>query len=166
VPYKSKGERIVDNTSQDQRLTALLWRAARASTRYYQAQLAELDLTTRQAAALLSLVETPGVTLGTLAESLRADPPTASAVVDRLLAADLVKRETDPADRRRARLYPTDKAMQIAERLDDARRRTEVMLEDILGPQMARKLRKVLERLSDELERGREAVTAAQGGQA
>jgi DNA-binding MarR family transcriptional regulator len=154
---------MADNPNQDERLVALLWRAARASTRYYQAQLAELELTTRQAAALLSLVETPGVTLGTLAESLRADQATASAVVDRLLAADLVKRETDPADRRRARLYPTNKALQIAERLDDARRRTEVMLEDILGPQMARKLRKVLERLSEELEKGRIAVAAGQG---
>ncbi|HXH20970.1 MAG TPA: MarR family transcriptional regulator [Dehalococcoidia bacterium] len=157
---------MADNVNQDERLAALLWRAARASTRYYQAQLAELDLTTRQAAAILALVEAPGVTLGALAEALRADQATASAVVDRLLAADLVKRETDPVDRRRARLYPTDRALQIAERLDGARRRTEVMLEEILGPATARKLRKVLHRLSEELERERVAVAAGQGGAA
>jgi len=148
----------VNNSYQDERLAALLWRAARASTRYYQAHLAELDLTTRQAAAILALVEAPGVTLGALADSLRADQATASAVVDRLLAADLVKRETDPADRRRARLHPTDKALQIAERLDVARRGTEAMIEEALGQATARKLKKVLARLSEQLEREALAV--------
>lgn len=148
----------MNNPSSDERLAALLWRAARASTRYYQAHLAELDLTTRQAAAVLALVDTPGVTLGRLADSLRADQATASAVVDRLLAADLVKRETDPADRRRARLYPTQKALQIAERLAEARRRTEEMIEEALGPATARKVKKVLTHLSEQLEREALAV--------
>ncbi len=156
----------MNNPSADERLAALLWRAARASTRYYQAQLTELDLTTRQAAAILALVEAPGVTLGSLAEALRADQATASSVVDRLLAAELVSRETDPADRRRARLYPTGKALRIAERLEGARRRTEAMLEEILGAPTAKKLRKVLGRLSEELERGRATVTAAGSGSA
>lgn len=156
----------MNNPSADERLAALLWRAARASTRYYQAQLTELDLTTRQAAAILALVEVPGVTLGSLAEALRADQATASSVVDRLLAAELVSRETDPADRRRARLYPTGKALRIAERLEGARRRTEAMLEEILGAPTAKKLRKVLGRLSEELERGRATVTAAGSGSA
>jgi DNA-binding MarR family transcriptional regulator len=79
-------------------------------------------------------------------------------VVDRLLAADLVKRETDPADRRRARLYATDKAMRIAERVAEARRRTDEMLEATLGAQTAQKLKKVLTRLSEQLERGALAV--------
>ena len=122
-----------DNTGDGERLSALLWRAARASTRFYQAQLTDFDLTPRQATAILSLVETPGVTLGTLAEALRADQATASAVVDRLLAAELVKRETDPADRRRARLYATEKALMIAEQVAEARRRTDDMIEDVLG---------------------------------
>jgi len=143
----------VNNPYQDERLAGLLWRAARASTRYYQAQLAELDLTTRQAAAILALVESPGVTLGALADSLRADQATASAVVDRLLAAELVKRDTDPVDRRRAQLYPTDKALRIAEDVDGARRRTESMIEEALGQSTARKLKKVLSALSEQLER-------------
>lgn len=149
---------MVNNSSVDERLAALLWRAARASTRYYQAQLAELDLTTRQAAAVLALVEAPGVTLGSLAEALRADQATASAVVDRLLAAELVKRETDPADRRRAKLYPTDRALQIAERLAGARHRTEEMIAEALGANTARKLKKVLAVLSEQLEREALAV--------
>lgn len=145
-------------------MTALLWRAARASRRLYQSRLGELELTTRQAAALLSLVENPGVTLGGLAEGLRSDQPTASAVVDRLLAAELVTRETDPEDRRRAKLYPTDKALQIAERIADARRETEEVIERILGERTARKLHKVLLQLSEAMEREMLAAPAGRAG--
>jgi DNA-binding MarR family transcriptional regulator len=154
----------VSNSKPPERLTSLLWRAARASTRLYQSRLGELGLTTRQAAALLSLVEKPGVALGSLADELRSDQPTASAVVDRLIAADLVRRETDPVDRRRARLYPTDKALQIAENLADARRRTEALLEDILGEANARKLARVLLRLSEQMELEALAANPAQAG--
>ncbi len=154
----------MNNPSSQERLAALLWRAARASTRYYQAQLTEWDLTTRQASAILALVEAPGVTLGSLAEALRADQATASSVVDRLLAAELVKRETDPADRRRARLYPTDKALRIAENVARARHRTEEMLEAALGATTAHKLKKVLTELSERLER--EALAAQAEGSA
>jgi DNA-binding MarR family transcriptional regulator len=146
------------NNSSQERLSALLWRAARASTRFYQAQLTDLDITPRQATAILALVDNPGVTLGALAEALRSDQATASAVVDRLLGADLVKRETDPADRRRARLYPTEKALRIAERVAEARRRTDEMIEDVLGPQTSRKLKRVLTQLSDQMEREAQAV--------
>lgn len=150
----------MDNSSGE-RLTSLLWRAARAATRLYQSRLGELELTTRQAAALLALVENPGVTLGALAETLRSDQPTASAVVDRLLAADLVKRETDPDDRRRARLYPTDRALQMAERIAEARRETEATIERVLGEHTARKLHKALPVLCERLEQ--EALMAPVG---
>jgi DNA-binding MarR family transcriptional regulator len=143
---------VNDSPADGERLSALLWRAARASTRFYQAQLTEFDLTPRQATAILSLIETPGVTLGTLAEALRADQATASAVVDRLLAAELVRRETDPADRRRARLYATKKALLIAEQVAEARRRTDDLIEDVLGRQASKELKKVLTRLSERLE--------------
>jgi DNA-binding MarR family transcriptional regulator len=142
----------VSESFSGERLTALLWRAARASTRLYQTRLSDFELTTRQAAALLSLVENPGVTLGALADTLRSDQPTASAVVDRLLAAELVKRETDPEDRRRARLYPTEKALRIAEEIEEARRETEAFMEQILGPNMSRKLQKGLLVLSERME--------------
>ncbi len=149
---------LVNHSLDDERLSALLWRAARASTRFYQSQLTDFDITPRQATAILALVDHPGVTLGFLAEALRADQATASAVVDRLLGAELVKRETDPADRRRARLYPTDKALRIAERVAEARRRTDQMIEEALGQQTSRKLKKVLMQLSEQLEREAHAV--------
>jgi DNA-binding MarR family transcriptional regulator len=152
------------NSTSDERLSSMLWRAARAATRFQQALLTEFDITPRQATAILSLVESPGVTLGTLAEALRADQATASAVVDRLLAAELVKRETDPADRRRARLYPTEKALRMAEAVADARRRTDEMIEDILGRQASKELKRVLNRLSERLEKQAAPVPSGSNG--
>ncbi len=154
----------MNDVNAPERLSSLLWRTARAASRAYRARLAEMDLTARQAAALLALAETPGVGLGALAETLGSDQATASAVIDRLLAADLVRRETDPQDRRRARLYPTDRAMQKVERLEAARRANESLIEEALGPQDGARLRKLLTRLSSELEQA--AITGIGARQA
>jgi MarR family transcriptional regulator for hemolysin len=113
---------------------------------------AELQLGPRQAAAILALVEAPGLSLGSLAETLGADQPTTSALVDRLLAADLVQRETDPTDRRRARLQPTESAMQLAQGIAAARRETEELIRQALGPEDAEELERILNRLIESLE--------------
>jgi DNA-binding MarR family transcriptional regulator len=113
----------------------------------YRLRLAELELTQRQAAAIRSLVQRPGVTLSGLAESLGSDQATASALVDRLLAASLVRRETDPQDRRRAMLYPTDKALELAEALTSALQASEGRVKAILGQHDSAALARLLERL-------------------
>ena len=129
----------------------LLRRAARAANRVYRSRLAELDLSHRQAAALLALVETPGISLGALAETLGADQPTASALIDRLIGAALVRRDTDPADRRRARLQPTDQAVGLAKKIATARRDSERCIRDALGPDDSEALAGILMRLTAEL---------------
>ena len=125
----------------------LLRRAARSANRIYRSRVAELELTYRQAGAILALVETPGMSLGSLAEALGADQPTASALVDRLLAADFVRRETDPSDRRRARLEPTEGAMRLAEGLAAARRESEELIQRALSPEETEDLVRILSRL-------------------
>ena len=132
----------------------LLRRAARSANRVYRSRLAELDLTHRQAAALLELVEAPGMSLGALAETLGADQPTASALVDRLLAAGLVQRETDPTDRRRARLHPAGAAWAIAEKVAAARRESEDLIRRALGPEDSDELARILSRLTAALPDG------------
>jgi len=116
-----------------------------------------MDLTAGQATALLFLNDTPGAALGTLAAGLDTDLATTSTMVDRLMSADLVRRETDPADRRRALLYPTEKAMGLISQLEDARRETAVYLRDALGPERTHELTRLLDELIGQLNRAPEA---------
>jgi DNA-binding MarR family transcriptional regulator len=134
-------------TQPDPELGRLLRRASRSANRIYRLRAAELELTPRQAAVILALVESPGVSLGSLAETLGADQPTASALVDRLLAAGLVRRETDPDDRRRARLQPTESALQLAKGLAAARRESEALIRRALGPEDSEALARILTHL-------------------
>jgi DNA-binding MarR family transcriptional regulator len=144
---KSKPQ--VDSTAE---LGRLLRRASRAATKVYRSRVKELELTHRQAAAVLALVEQPGATLSNLADAVGADQATASALIDRLLAADLVRRETNPADRRRAMLYPTEKALQLAQALAGARLASEDRIRAVLGNAGSDRLAKLLVRLVNGLE--------------
>ena len=132
-------------------LGRLLRRAARHANRAYRTQIGDLQLGPRQAAAILALVEAPGMSLGSLAETLGADQPTTSALVDRLLNAELVRRETDPSDRRRARLEPTDDAIRLAERIANARQESESQLWTALGPEDGEELARILNHLTERL---------------
>ena len=60
------------------------------------------SLTVPQMRALGYIRRTPGTSLSGVAEHLGVTPPTASALVDRLVRMDLVRRKADPAERRRA----------------------------------------------------------------
>src|SRR5262245_58980034 len=57
-----------------------------------------------------------------LAAALNVDQPRASKLVAAAEAAGLVRRETDPADRRRARLAPTPSGRALLERVHRQRR--------------------------------------------
>src|SRR5438034_1642827 len=105
-------------------LRLLLWKAGRTVSRHYRARVSQMDLTAGQATALLFLTEAPASTLGSLAQRLGTDLATTSTMVDRLMSADLVRRETDPADRRRALLYPTEKALRLTKQLERPRQET------------------------------------------
>ena len=91
---------------------------------------------------------------------LGSDRATASILVDRLLAAELVSRVTDSADRRRVQLFPTDKALLLAQQLEPARQATENLIEQALGTQEAQTLRTLLGRLYASLEQDEAAAEA------
>jgi DNA-binding MarR family transcriptional regulator len=132
-------------------LRLLLWKAGRAVSRNYRARVAEMDLTAGQAASLLFLAESPGSTLGHLAQGIAADLATTSAMIDRLMTMNLVRRETDRLDRRRASLYPTEPALILIDRLAQTRKETAVYLEGILGPEKSERLADLLKLLIDQV---------------
>jgi len=54
-----------------------------------------------------------GAPAGTVAEQLKVRPSTATGVVDRLVKQELVRRERDGDDRRRVRVYLTERGRDV-----------------------------------------------------
>ncbi len=83
----------------------------------------EAGLPAQQHQALLAIKGHPAgqaMTVGVLAERLLIAPHTATELVDRLVAGDLVERSPDPADRRRLRLTLTTQAETVLRSLSVA----------------------------------------------
>jgi DNA-binding MarR family transcriptional regulator len=133
----------------------LLSRAFRTATRYFQDRAAELDLSVVQAQALLMVTGSPGINVGGLAAALSKDQASTSIIVDRLMTLGLLRRETDPSDRRRAQLYLTEHSQPIVEELESARDDINRLVYDALGSDRSETLQALLKAFLDAVE-GRE----------
>jgi DNA-binding MarR family transcriptional regulator len=79
-------------------------------------QRAEAGVTPSMLAALTSIERLGPVTLGKLAAAEQVQPPSMTAIVGRLEEAGMVVRETDPGDRRVARVRVTPEGKRLLER--------------------------------------------------
>jgi DNA-binding MarR family transcriptional regulator len=136
--------------TQDARL--LLSRAARTATRYFQERAAEVDLSVVQGQALMELDADPGMTVGAMAAALSKDQASTSILVDKLMSLGLVRRETDPTDRRRARLFLASQAEPLVRHLELARDDINRLVLDALGAQRSRALMSLLADFLDAVE--------------
>ncbi len=125
----------------------LLLTTARAVSRYNRAQTTELNVSPVHSMALLAIDEDPGQTVGALAARLDLKQSRTSMLVDALIEADLVRRETDPQDRRRAQLYIADSAKEMVKDLSRARETTEKLIQETLSVDEAARFMRVLEKL-------------------
>jgi DNA-binding MarR family transcriptional regulator len=114
------------STKADELVSALLT-ASRALVGVSAASLAEAEdtVTLTQFRTLVVLDGTPDVTVQALAERLGVTPSTAARTVDRLLAAGLVTREENPANRREVRVNLSSKGRALVNQVT-ARRRAEL----------------------------------------
>ena len=124
--------------TQDARL--LLSRATRTATRYFQERAAEVDLSVVQGQALMEIDTDPGMTVGALSAALSKDQASTSILVDKLMTLGLIRRETDPTDRRRARLHLTSQAEPLVQHLERARADINRLVADALGRDRSREL--------------------------
>lgn len=82
-----------------------------------RAQQMGLGLTPAQWQTLAHLRRNEGINQGALAQILEVQPITLSRLIDRLEAAGWVERRPDPSDRRAVRLFLTDGAQPILDRI-------------------------------------------------
>lgn len=107
----------------DYRALADLRYSLRRFTEFSASAAQEEGLPSQQHQALLAIKGYSGdepMTIGTLANRLLIAPHTATELVGRLSASDLVTRESDPDDKRRHTLALTEKAEAILLRLSAA----------------------------------------------
>jgi DNA-binding MarR family transcriptional regulator len=107
----------------------------------------ESGLSGAQLFALRQLAAAPGISLGELARRTATHASSVSVVVTRLLEKRLVRREPDPADRRRWLLHATEAGVA---RLDRAPESADVLLLDAFGT-LARDARRELASQLDQL---------------
>jgi len=126
-------------TRQDYRLLAEFRYLLRRFLVFSEERAAELGLSPQQHQALLAVRGHPGSapTIGDLAESLAIRHNSAVGLVDRLVRAGYVVRESDRADRRRVTLTLTPSGEAILERLTAAHRDELRRMAPLLKPLLA-----------------------------
>jgi DNA-binding MarR family transcriptional regulator len=101
---------------------------------------------------LAALSERDGLPMAELARRLVVKHPTVTKAIDRMEAAQLVRRRTPSEDRRRAIVHLTERGLQLATPLALRIRQHEASIARLLGKPPTRRLRVGLTRLIDLVE--------------
>ena len=96
------------------------------------------DMTFPQSNAMMVIQERGGVTVKELAEQLHVSPPSASAMVDRLVDMGMLDREQSREDRREVRIRVSEKGGESIEAVESQILATITGLLEKLGPDMSR----------------------------
>ncbi|MEU6582552.1 MarR family transcriptional regulator [Nocardia sp. NPDC046763] len=147
---RATGERHV---APDDDLAELFLRTTKRLRRTQSARLSPLGLTPAQARALriIGRADEYGdepLRMSALADLLGIVPRSATTVVDALVAAGLVAREPDPANRRATLVTPTAAGRRVLARMSDARRDAAEEIFAALSPGQRRTLRELLATLA------------------
>jgi DNA-binding MarR family transcriptional regulator len=94
----------------------LLWAIEHGLNKKSKRMNAELGLTGPQRLVLRIVSRFPGLSAGELARIVQLHPSTITGILHRLVTRRLLERERDPDDSRRARLWPTAKAVRYTRR--------------------------------------------------
>jgi DNA-binding MarR family transcriptional regulator len=131
---------------------------SRMLKRHFNRHATSMGATSAQWRAMFRLSREPGMKQVELADRLDVEPITAGRIVDRLEEAGLVERRRDPVDRRVWRLYLTDKADPVIERL-------KIIAEGLLAGAMAGISQDEINVMRLTLERIRQNVGAMEGAE-
>jgi len=107
------------NTPAENSLFYMLHDATRQLRKHFDRRATRLELTRAQWRALKATSRQEGLSQTELAEYLDMEPIPVGRVIDRLEKTGFVERRSDPADRRRWRLYLTPKAHAVVDEMED-----------------------------------------------
>ena len=139
----------------------IAWELAETSRvlrRQFDRRAAALGATSAQWRVMFRLGREPGLKQVELADRLDVEPITAGRIVDRLEEAGLVERRPDPVDRRVWRLFLTDTAEPVIDRLT-------LVAEEILASALSGVSEDELKVMRGTLQRIRENMSATEGAE-
>ena len=142
-------------------LKEVAWELAETSRmlrRQFNRHAAAVGASSAQWRSMVWLSRVPGMKQVELAERLDVEPITAGRTIDRLEEAGLVERRRDPVDRRAWRLFLTDKATPMIERL-------KLVAEEVLAGAVAGIDANEVAAMRKTLQRIRENVSAIEGAE-
>jgi DNA-binding MarR family transcriptional regulator len=109
-------------TPAENSLFYLLHDATRQLRKHFDRRATRLELTRAQWRALKATSRQEGLSQAELADYLDMEAIPVGRVIDRLEKTGFVERRSDPADRRRWRLYLTPKAHAVVDEMEDIAR--------------------------------------------
>ncbi|MDB5891955.1 MAG: MarR family transcriptional regulator [Polaromonas sp.] len=133
----------------------LIRRAQQLAVAIFMEETSQFDVTPVQFAILNALMDDPGEDQVTLSSQVAFDPATFGSVIGRLEAKGWVRREADPADKRRKLLWTTAEGEKIAMQMKRAVSKAQARIVSPLGAQERAELGRLLTKLVS----GHEAVT-------
>jgi DNA-binding MarR family transcriptional regulator len=150
----------------DRRAADALLATSRVMTAVVARTLADVpeSITVPQLRLLVMLDSRGAIGPGAVAEGLGVNPSNATRTCDKLVDARLVKRSTDPDDRRRGILELTDRGRALVSSLMGARR---LLLDDLVSQMSAsaqREMASGLEAFLDVVDRGLDADILGESG--
>lgn len=137
---------------QEESLLDLLTRANHLLTRGFCDQVKERGVSTTEWRILAALWERDGATMTELAEQVLFKQPTLTKAIDRMERGQLVQRRTPSEDRRRTRVYLTERGRRIAEPLQAQAQQHELRVRSAVGDAESRGLCAALLLLIERLE--------------
>ena len=132
------------------RLAAQVFKRGRAAL---QRELEPLGVHAGQHNLLLQLYAEEPLTVGQLAQRLRLEGPTVVRTVQRMESAGILRREPDPADRRRSRIALTERGRAIEGEVRAALARVDGRMTESLDPAERDRVLAALRAMRDNLDR-------------
>ncbi len=123
------------------------------------------DLTMAQMKAVMATWEKGSATIKDLAEDLDVSPPSASAMVDRLVELGVLTREQDPSDRRKVVVRVAPSAVETIQRVEERIVESFLGLVQRIGSENARKWCEILELVRKAMDEEAKSLRAASMGQ-
>lgn len=152
------------------KLTLDIYIISRCTHNYYARELKKLHITMGQFSFIMGIAENDGISQENLSQELMISKSTTAAIVQQLLNAGLVTRETDEADRRNFKLHATEKARRLVPKIEESIDRCHGMitegLTDIERDILVNLLRKVRDRTEIVLGRKRSGRAKAKAAEA